>query len=729
MLSFSKKGSRSTVHLEQLQEDATAHPPSISAPPVTVRPAVELERSVVRVHAVISEPDRRNFWSNTPPSEVSGSGVVVELCLPGAAPQLPFASSQASTSTLPSSDATFPGTPANTRSKAAAESATKNPNSRENCCKLILTCAHVVSDAQLIWLARDQDVVSVPLRVLSISHDADLALLCRVDRGEVDETELPAMVAPSFVAPLLQGQVTLSVSLQDQVWDTLRPLPLQKHLPRRSQRVKVVGFPVGGATLAVTSGVVSRVEMSTASHSGREALSIQVDAAINFGNSGGALIHIGDKDKQGSSGGDKDADSDSGNNTLLGIVHQGFSQLQSHGEALAVPVLEHFIDNTRRLLKDPAAVALRDARAGAVRGGYEIICESEANEAVAECHVPFFSMAQAQALKEDAVLREYLQLPASTKEGGVWLRRVPVQLPWGRATPPTAPTSDPDSDRALIDTHLCDDDVLLAIDDVAVRGDGTCVVEEVESPVSLSYLVHKKNIGDSLRCLVWRPQWRSFVRVNATLTGANRVMQVPPYQYGVPSDYVVFGGLVFTALTIPFVESVMSDASSAIKLHVSAVAYLDDDDLLQERLRNIKKEEAVPPGFELWQHQIIMVSDVLRDVSNRSLHFCTGDVLEKVQGVRIFNLKHLAQMLRDEAKVQVQGRHVVRFDFANHTSVVVDHDAALARLPGLLKKYRVPTAMSFALMTKDEQARQNPPASVSLEESATSPSTSLSSFQ
>lgn len=50
--------------------------------------------------------------------------------------------------------------------------------------------------------------------------------------------------------------------------------------------ISVAGYPVGGDSLSITKGIVSRVSMVRYSQAGR-LLGIQIDAAINPGNSGG----------------------------------------------------------------------------------------------------------------------------------------------------------------------------------------------------------------------------------------------------------------------------------------------------------------------------------------------------------------------------------------------------------------------------------------------------------
>ena len=51
-------------------------------------------------------------------------------------------------------------------------------------------------------------------------------------------------------------------------------------------QVTVIGYPIGGDTMSVTSGVVSRIEVTSYVHGSSELLGVQIDAAINAGNSG-----------------------------------------------------------------------------------------------------------------------------------------------------------------------------------------------------------------------------------------------------------------------------------------------------------------------------------------------------------------------------------------------------------------------------------------------------------
>ena len=120
----------------------------------------------------------------------------------------------------------------------------------------ILTNAHVVANASYVQAQKHNDPRRYLAQVTFISHDADLALLT------VDEPEF---------------------------FDNLTPLSFGT-LPPALQEVSVYGYPIGGKSLSITKGILSRVEQQVYAHAGAYLLAGQIDAAINPGNSGGPVI-------------------------------------------------------------------------------------------------------------------------------------------------------------------------------------------------------------------------------------------------------------------------------------------------------------------------------------------------------------------------------------------------------------------------------------------------------
>jgi S1-C subfamily serine protease len=120
----------------------------------------------------------------------------------------------------------------------------------------ILTNAHVVANASYVQAQKHNDPQRYQARVIFVSHEADLAIIT------VDE--------PGFFSDLK------SLSIGD--------------LPEPLQEVSVYGYPIGGKTLSITKGILSRVEQQIYAHAGAYLLAGQIDAAINPGNSGGPVI-------------------------------------------------------------------------------------------------------------------------------------------------------------------------------------------------------------------------------------------------------------------------------------------------------------------------------------------------------------------------------------------------------------------------------------------------------
>ena len=154
----------------------------------------------------------------------------------------------------------------------------------------ILTNAHVVESAVGIAVKRADGSERFPAKVVFISHDADLALV------EVED--------PRF----FQGAPALPIG----------------DMPKLQQEVVVYGFPIGGLTLSITSGIVSRVELDTYAQAGRALLSVQIDAAINEGNSGGPVVSDG---------------------AVIGIAMQGMEDADNVGYMIPSPVIRHFLQD------------------------------------------------------------------------------------------------------------------------------------------------------------------------------------------------------------------------------------------------------------------------------------------------------------------------------------------------------------------------------------------------
>lgn len=122
----------------------------------------------------------------------------------------------------------------------------------------ILTNAHVVRWATRIEVQPSRSSKKYNARVVGFASSVDLALL------EITEKS-------------------------DELFADRAPLPMDPELPRVSDSVTVYGYPVGGTDLSVTEGIVSRIEYGVYGFE-RNGRMIQIDAALNPGNSGGPAV-------------------------------------------------------------------------------------------------------------------------------------------------------------------------------------------------------------------------------------------------------------------------------------------------------------------------------------------------------------------------------------------------------------------------------------------------------
>lgn len=126
--------------------------------------------------------------------------------------------------------------------------------------KRILTNAHVVGYASQVQVQASQDGDKVGATVVAIARGMDLAVL------KLDD---------------------------ESFFDKHKPVPRASVLPDVREAVMAYGYPLGGTSLSITKGIVSRVEFVPYAY-GIAGLRVQIDAPINPGNSGGPVI-AGDK--------------------------------------------------------------------------------------------------------------------------------------------------------------------------------------------------------------------------------------------------------------------------------------------------------------------------------------------------------------------------------------------------------------------------------------------------
>ncbi len=122
----------------------------------------------------------------------------------------------------------------------------------------VVTNAHGVSHATHIRVKLPGSTKSYPAIIKVIGDDCDLALL------QVDDPEFARYSEPVSFAEVQDGD-----------------------------EVTVIGFPLPYHTLSYTKGIVSSSYHKVYQHSGAYLSAIQIDAAVNMGNSGGPVVHHG----------------------------------------------------------------------------------------------------------------------------------------------------------------------------------------------------------------------------------------------------------------------------------------------------------------------------------------------------------------------------------------------------------------------------------------------------
>ncbi|THU43773.1 hypothetical protein C4D60_Mb02t00310 [Musa balbisiana] len=188
-------------------------------------------------------------------------------------------------------------------------------------------CVHTEPNFSLPWQRKRQYSSSSSgfiiggRRVLTNAHSVEHYTQVKLKKRGSDTKYVATVLAIGTECDIAMLTVD-----SDEFWEGVSPVEFGS-LPALQDAVTVVGYPIGGDTISVTSGVVSRMEILSYVHGSTELLGLQIDAAINSGNSGGPAFN--DKGK------------------CVGIAFQSLKHedVENIGYVIPTPVIMHFIND------------------------------------------------------------------------------------------------------------------------------------------------------------------------------------------------------------------------------------------------------------------------------------------------------------------------------------------------------------------------------------------------
>ncbi|KAL5580069.1 hypothetical protein UlMin_012511 [Ulmus minor] len=221
----------------------------------------------------------------------------------------------------------------------------------------------------------------------------------------------------------------------------------------------------------------------------------------------------------------------------------------------------------------------------------------------------------------------------------------------------------------LSDAHkiLKKDDIILAFDGVPIANDGTVHFRNRER-ITFDHLVTMKKPNETARVRVLRDgEEHEFCIALLPLQPL-----VPIHQFDKLPSYYIFGGLVFVPLSQPYLQEFGDDWYNTCPRR-----------LTERALRKLPKKAG---------EQYVILSQVLMDDINAGYERCNSLQVKKVNGEEVLNLKHLCKLVESSAEENV------RFDMEEERVIVLNYNSAKVVTSKLLKRHRIPSAMSGDLV-------------------------------
>jgi S1-C subfamily serine protease len=404
--------------------------------------------------------------------------------------------------------------------------------------KRILTNAHVVNYASQVFVEPNQSGEKFAATVEHAAPGIDLAVL----------------------------------KLEDEAFfDKRPPLPRAEKLPEIKESVTVYGYPTGGTSLSITKGIVSRIEF--VGYGPRtEGLRIQIDAAVNPGNSGGPAL-VDDR--------------------MIGLVNSQIRGADNIGYIIPTEEVDLFLKNI-------------------ADGKYE--------------YKPMMND-QLQTLENEA-LRAKL---------GFLKKSVGVVVHEPESTDPAYPLKKWDVIIKIGDHDIDNVFMSRARDNLRLNFKYFIQTLARDGKVPLTIVRDGKEMAIEMPVVV----------------KANELFQ--PLQGRYPS-YFIYGPLVFSAASADFVSAVDRGSQSFLGA-------------IGSPLVTRRGEKAAFPGEEL----VIIASPMFPHRIGKGYSNPIAKVVKEINGIKIKNLRHLVETLRDARDKYI----TITFDDRNSETLVFDRAETL----------------------------------------------------
>ncbi|MGI9534143.1 MAG: PDZ domain-containing protein [Thermodesulfobacteriota bacterium] len=216
-------------------------------------------------------------------------------------------------------------------------------------------------------------------------------------------------------------------------------------------------------------------------------------------------------------------------------------------------------------------------------------------------------------------------------------------------------------------------DVLLSIEGKPISGNGTVEFRPKER-THYSYYIQNKQVNDTLDLEVLRNGEK--VKINVLLDTPIQDIQLVKIQNDVLPSYFIYGGLVFSTLTINYLQEWGNQWFRKAPSDLVTVA--------KNNSKTMQDEE------------VVLLIRVLASEVNLGYHENENLIIKKVNGKRIINMKELVDI------VQTSEGDYISFEDVDGNEIVIDKTKADKTNQRILKIYRIGSDRSEDLKKSEE---------------------------